>query len=272
MPLYKSAQLEPKNEVIIFDDRPQFDDVVEMHHPEETFSFSFPQIPEAGVIEVSEDDNSETPVKSKKENGPKDAWDWQAGGMPNLMVWVQERLNHIPDMSGSETTALERAMSYLKRLNNEISRAISNDFDGEIDVKMMEVARKWIFEAISKLEDVLEQNHEHHYKKKKSSSEEGGIVKEARTPYTGGIIVTVPLLISRCARLCVNATVSAGHDLPKLYEEQVKKYSLNIREQAELMQHLEDLGFPLRSDRLFLPDEEVNVRDGKGDLASNYKA
>lgn len=269
MPLYKSAQAHSENEVIIYEDQPHPEDVIEMNKPE-GFSFNFPHIPEAGTIEVS-DGPSESGVRESRKEGPKDPWDWQAGGMAQLMAWVQDRLNNIPDMSGNETTAIERAMSYLKKLNGEISRAISNDYDGEIDVKMMEVARKWIFQAINTLEATLDKIHGSHYKKKKSSMEEG-MVKEARTPYTGGIIVTVPLIISRCARVCINGAVSAGHDLPSLFAEQVKKYSLTVREVAELAQHLSDMGFPIREDRLFLPTEEVFIDDGRGDLASNYKA
>ncbi len=267
MPLFKSAEPNPQNEVIIFEEKPQMDDVVEMHQPE-THQFHFPTLPSPGIIEVSE--GHEAP-KSTKEKGPKDRWDWQSSG--KFMDWCQDRLNSIPDLSGNETTAIERGISYLERFNKEISKAISTDFDGDLDVKAIEKVRAWIFKSIKELKKIFNQRHENDYNDKAASTDaDGKIVKEARTPYSGGVIVTVPLIISRCARVCINGTVSAGHDLPALYTEQVKKYSLNIREQAELAQHLEDMGFPLRTDRLMLPDEEIVVEEGRGDLASNYYA
>eukprot|EP00697_Spironema_sp_BW2_P013793 gnl/Spiro4/4055_TR2017_c0_g1_i1.p3 gnl/Spiro4/4055_TR2017_c0_g1~~gnl/Spiro4/4055_TR2017_c0_g1_i1.p3 ORF type:complete len:267 (-),score=-16.60 gnl/Spiro4/4055_TR2017_c0_g1_i1:3807-4607(-) len=266
MPLFKSALDNPGNEVILFDEKPQMEDVVEMHQPD-GHQFHFPSLPTAGVIEVSED----SAPKSVKEKGPRDRWDWQSLGLEKFMEWCQDRLNSIPDLSGNETTAIERGISYLERFNKEISKAISTDYDGDIDVKAIETVRKWIFKSIKTLKEIFDQRHESDYNGKEASVD-GKMVKEARTPYNGGIIVTVPLIISRCARVCINGAVSAGHDLPSLYHEQVKKYSLDTREQAELAQHLEDMGFPIRADRLMLPDEEVEIDDGRGDLASNYKA
>lgn len=268
MPLFKSASPTPENEVILFEEKPLMEDVVELHEPK-THQFVFPSLPTPGIIEVHEPGHE---PKQHKEKGPKDRWDWQSIGLHKFMDWCQDRLNSIPDVSGNETTAIERAISYLKRFNKEISNAISTDYDGEIDVKAIEVVRKWIFDSISTLEEILEQRHNNDYSKKKATDGDLKIVKEARTPFSGGIIVSVPLLISRCARVCINGTVSAGHDITRLYNDQVKKYSLNIREQAELAQHLEDMGFPLRTDRLMLPDEEIQIDNGRGDLASNYKA
>ncbi len=268
MPLFKSADENPVNEVIIFDEKPRMEDVVEMHQPE-THQFQFPSLPSPGVIEVSE---HEAP-KASKEKGPKDAWDWQSLGLGKFMDWCQDRLNSIPNMSGNETTAIERGISYLERLNKEISRAITTDYDAEIDVKAIETVRKWIFTSIKTLRGIFDQRHESDYSGKEAATDANGkMVKEARTPYSGGIIVTVPLIISRCARVCINGTVSAGHDLPSLYREQVKAFGLDKREQAELIQHLEDMGFPIRADRLMLPDEEVEIDNGRGDLASNYRA
>lgn len=278
MPLFKSAQVQtmsmPENKVILFEEElpHQEDDIVEVSHQPKEFEFNFPHIPVSGVIEVSEK-NPENILPQKRREEKYDPWDWNSKGLHNFVHWIQDRLNNIPDMSHGFSASFIRAKSYLERLDREMSKAISTDYDGEIDVKTMETARKWIRESIEKLEDAEEKICGSEKSKKKSSIEEDGkIIKEARTPYTGGIIVTVPLLISRCARVCINGTVSAGHDLTKLFEEQVKKYSLNKREIAELAQHLEDMGYPLRTDRLMLPDEEIVVEEGRGDLASNYYA
>lgn len=274
MPLFKSAapNHEHENEVIIFDslgNEPHMNDndVVVEPPKSDGHQFHFPSLPTPGIIEVSE---GHPAPKATKDKGPKDRWDWK---LPNFIEWCQDRLNSIPDLSGNETTAIERGISYLERFNKEISKAISTDFDGDLDVKSIEKVRAWIFKSIKELKKIFNERHENDYNDKAAFTDaDGKIVKEARTPYNGGVIVTVPLIISRCARVCINGTVSAGHDLPSLYTEQVKKYSLNIREQAELAQHLEDMGFPLRTDRLMLPDEEIVVEEGRGDLASNYHA
>lgn len=100
------------------------------------------------------------------------------------------------------------------------------------------------------------------------------IVKEAQK-ITGvqGVYVTVPLLISRVARVCINGTVSAGHDIEDLYKRQVAKYKLDDREQAEVRQLLWDMGYPLREDRGFFPGDDLEVWDTDNmDWAANYKA
>ena len=79
-------------------------------------------------------------------------------------------------------------------------------------------------------------------------------------------------MISRIARVCVNGTVSAGHDIEWLYQNQVKKYKLNEREQAEVQQLLFDMGYPLRQDRGYMPDEDLEVWDSDNvDWAANYR-
>jgi len=101
-----------------------------------------------------------------------------------------------------------------------------------------------------------------------------GLVKSAQK-ITGvqGVYVTVPLLISRVARVCINGTVSAGHDIEDLYKRQVARYKLDEREQAEVQQLLFDMGYPLRQDRGFMPEDDLEVYDTDNmDWAANYRA
>ena len=87
-----------------------------------------------------------------------------------------------------------------------------------------------------------------------------------------GVFVTVPLLISRIARVCINGMVSAGHDIEDLYARQVKFYKLSDREQAEVMQLLFDMGYPMRQDRGFMPDQEFDPGSSDNmDYAANYR-
>jgi ubiquitin C-terminal hydrolase len=82
-----------------------------------------------------------------------------------------------------------------------------------------------------------------------------------------------PLFASRIARICINGTVSAGHDISDMFQKQVKKWKLTDREQAEVMQLLSDMGYPLREDRGYMPDEEVDVTSSDNyDWSAQYSS
>jgi ElaB/YqjD/DUF883 family membrane-anchored ribosome-binding protein len=148
------------------------------------------------------------------------------------------------------------------------------DLDGELDANKVEEVRAEIEKGISRLHDRVDKiKSSKKTKKKKSAEFESELVKEAQK-ITGvqGVFVTVPLLISRIARVCINGMVSAGHDIEDLYARQVKQYKLTDREQAEVMQLLADMGYALRQDRGYMPDEEVDPASSDNyDWAANYK-
>lgn len=226
------------------------------------------------ILEVTEepekDKEDENDAKSKK----PEKWDWASKGASGFIVWVKERLSDVPKHSGFDTAGLERAVSYLEKLDNEISKAMRLDLDGELDANKIEEVRSKIDEGVSRLHDRLDKVKSSKKKsRKKKADVESTLVKEGQK-ITGvqGIYVTVPLLISRIARVCINGMVSAGHDIEDLYARQVKKYSLNEREQAEVMQLLADMGYALRQDRGYMPDEDVDVASSDNfDWAANYK-
>jgi hypothetical protein len=289
MPLYKSAQatisideledLAGKDDVVLYEEKPSPEDVIEMHKPNEAQEIVFKLAPLPGSdvqeLEVSTDDPIEVEDKSDtKDEKPlevADPWNWHSGG--DVLGWVKERFNSIPKHTGRETAGIERAIAYLKRINSEMSKAAAGDYDGKIDISKFEEARKEIYSAIERLEDAKEKLEETHYKKKKGSKE-SELVKEAqKTTAVGGIIVTVPLIISSIARMCINGTISAGHDLEKLYAHAVKKYKLDDREQLELKQLLCDMNMPIKFDRGLMPDEKFDPKSSDNyDFASNYPA
>jgi hypothetical protein len=169
-------------------------------------------------------------------------------------------------------------MAYMEKLDNEISKAMRMDLDSELDANQVEKVRAQLDEGLSRLQGRLEKvkdSKKSSRKRKKSAEYEidsEGFVKEAQK-ITGvqGVFVTVPLLISRIARVCVNGTVSAGHDIEDLYHRQVKRYKLSEREQAEVQQLLYDMGYPLRQDRGFMPDDDLELSDSDNmDFAANY--
>lgn len=100
-----------------------------------------------------------------------------------------------------------------------------------------------------------------------------GIVKEAQKILgVQGVYIMAPLLIASIARICVNGTVSAGHDIEDLYKRQVSQWKLSDREQFELRNLLFDMGFPMRLDRGLMPDADQDVASSDNmDWAANYK-
>jgi hypothetical protein len=226
------------------------------------------------VLEVEEDpkESKEDDNDAKKSKKPE-KWDWAAKGAAGFVAWVKERLEGVPKHSGYDSAGLERAVSYLEKLDNEISKAMRMDLDGELDANKVEEVRSQIDSGISRLHDRLDKVKKSKKTKRKKAEIDPALVKEAQK-ITGvqGVFVTVPLLISRIARVCINGMVSAGHDIEDMYARQVKKYKLSEREQAEVMQLLSDMGYPMRQDRGYLPDEDIDVASSDNfDWAANYK-
>jgi hypothetical protein len=275
MPLYKSSQLMDahddfenfgdEDEVVLYDERPSKEDVIEMHEPkgELEISFKLPPLPGSDAdipLEVSTDDEIEVKDKNdleeNKELEVKDPSDYRSYSPRDLSQWAHYMFQNIPRHTGRETTGIERCISYLKKFDADLSRAISSDFKGEADIGKLEEARKELYDGIDRLEDALEKLKSGRKKKSDLNAE---LVKEAqKATHVGGIIITVPIFISRLARICINSQVSAGKDIEDIYGKLVKKYALTEREQAELMQILSDMNYPLRQDRGYNTDELVD--------------
>lgn len=264
--------LEPEEVVLESDDGDQ----LVINNPEHVDIIVLEDIPGAGdglpeiVLEEVSDEVEEKKEKDVKEN----KWDWEAKGAPGFIEWIKERVGGVPRHSGMDTAGLERAMSYLQRLDSEISKAMRLDLDGALNANKIEEVRAQIDEGLSRLEDRLEKIKKSK-KKKKSTAEiyHTGFVKEAQK-ITGiqGVYVTVPLLISRIARVCINGMVSAGHDIEDTYDKQVKMYKLSMREQAEVRQLIEDMGYAFRQDRGYTPEDALEVSDSNGiDWMQNFK-
>ena len=226
-------------------------------------------------VQDAEDANE---AKKGKDGGKNEKWDLSKHGPTGFVNWIKSRIEDVPKHSGYDSAGLERAMAYMDRLDNEISKAMRMDLDGELDANKVEKVRAELDDGISRLQarlDKVKETKKSSRKKKKTAEYEvdaDGFIKEAQK-ITGvkGVYVTVPLLISRIARVCVNGTISAGHDIEDLYARQVKKYALNDREQAEVRQLLWDMGYPLREDRGFFPDDNLEVSDSDNmDWAANY--
>jgi hypothetical protein len=229
-------------------------------------------------IEVSEE--PETAVEEKDDSKIDDSkpkketkWDWDSRGAKGFIAWVKERCDDVPKHSGNDTAGLERAVSYLDKLDSEISKAMRLDLDAELDANQIEKVRSMIDDGISRLHDRLDKvkKHKKNSKKKKTSDfdDDGVLVKEAQK-ITGvsGTIVTVDLLTSRIARVCINGMVSAGHDIEDMFERQSKYYDLSKQQRACVMQLLEDMGYAFRQNRGFMPEDHFDIQDNDYDWAS----
>jgi hypothetical protein len=249
---------------------------IEIELTPEHLGIAGPDPQQPSELEVSEHDHKdeakvdEDPAQTAK----NEKWDWGKRGPTGFIAWVKERCDDVPKHSGYDTAGLERAVAYLERLDNEVSKAMRMDLDGELDANQIEKVRSIIDNGIERLHDRLDKvkSSKKKTRKKKSDYESDGLVKEAQK-ITGvsGVYVMVPLLISRIARVCINGMVSAGHDIEDLFERQVKFYKLDVQQQAEVMQLLADMGYNVRQDRGFMPDQDIDVADsGNMDWAANY--
>jgi len=227
-------------------------------------------------IEVSEepeekkDDNDAEPKKNEK-------WDWASRGAHGFIAWVKERCDDVPKHSGQDTSGLERAVAYLDRLDNEISKAMRLDLDGELDANKIEEVRSMIDNGIERLNDRLDKVRKvkktKRSKKKSDVELDGTLIKEAQKIMgVSGVVVTADLLSSHIAKICVNSCVSAGHDVSVVFQEQAKKYALNMRERVCVIELLDCMGFPVKQDRGYLPDEEYDLADGQFDWLSNFRS
>ena len=234
-----------------------------------------PGAPNAQEIIVDNDDDEDI-VEVEADPADADAWKWEHSG---FLPWLSKMFSKVPPHSGYDTTGLEKAISYFETLDREISKAMRTDFKDEIDSAQAERAREQIENGLERLIDRLESvkvdKYKRHKKKKKSKSwaEEAGIVKEAQksTPISG-ITITVPLLISRIARVCINGMVSAGHDIEDTFKRQVAEYNLDKREQAELSQLLSDMGYAMMQDRGYPVGAPVETwRSDNFDFSAQYR-
>lgn len=238
--------------------------------PQEMVFFidDIPGAPDAKDIIVSQDDDN-VDVDADE----ADMWKWEPSG---FLAWLQRMFDNIPKHSGYDSTGLEKAISYFEALDKEITKAMRTDYKNQIDSAQAEKAREQIETGLEHLIDRLEKVKAEKFKKGKKSkswAEEAGIVKNAQkaTKITG-ITITVPLLISRIARVCINGMVSAGHDIEDMYKRQVDEYGLDKREQAELSQLLADMGYPMMQDRGYPPGTPVEIwRNDNFDWSAQYR-
>lgn len=271
--------LEP---IVFFPDRPAQELVLEAPHSEHSLEVAEPHdiqlvVPELpGVdhldpafeqtLEVRDNDTVESNQTHEAKDEEITPWSWEKAlkerGCDGFLVWVKERLDAVPRHSGKDKAGLLRAAGYLEKLANEVSKAMRADLDGKLDADKIEHLLAQVEEGIDRIHDRIEKITAKKKGKKKKAGVEFGIIKEAqKAPSMKGIIITVPLFISRIARVLINGMVQGGHDLNYMYKQQCEKYDLTEREKAEVQQLLLDMNFPAISERGNIADkDEWNTR------------
>lgn len=228
-------------------------------------------------VEV-EEKKSEDSSKKDSNSAEDSFWAWDNSNTDKFVGWVKDKFSKVPKHSGYDTSGIERAISFLEKLDAEISKAMRTDLEENLDANCVEEIRKEIEDGIERLYERLEKivstkKARKRNKKAETITPELKKYANSRTYDLKGMYITVPLLIARIARICINAHVSAGHDLAEVYKDQVEKYKLTDREQAEVQQLLMDMGFGLPAiDRGYAPGETFDYSEGKYDLASQYNA
>jgi hypothetical protein len=291
MSLYKQAQFLDANdfenfgdedEVVLYEEKPSMEDVVELHQPNDAMEITFklPPLPGSDAdmpLEVSTEDPVEVESDGKKDKDDNKVEElevqdpWKPPPPAGILQWVHDRLQNLPKHTGTETTGMERTISALKRINSAISKAIVDDYDGKVDIGKLEQARREILDGISRLEQAIKKI-DGGYKNKKADLDEDGLVKEAKQDRIGGIIITVPILISRIAKTLINGMVSGGHDIELMFEAQVNEWSLDKREQAELMELLDNMGYAqVRRDRGYPANHHMEYKTSDNfDFGANF--
>ena len=237
---------------------------------EQEFDFVLPLVPggdNQDPIEVEPEIKVEEPEEDLTET-PKGPWEWT---LPTFMSWLQDKMTNMPRHSGRDTAGLERVIAYMRQANKQISRAVQNDFDGTLDIKLVEKARDELLRGIERCEERLEALNSTKSKKKskKSETERSEIIKEASK--SARFLVVVPLFISGLGRILINAMVSNGKDIEDTFEYLSKKFDLTRREEFELMQLLSDMGYAMRRDRGLFRDEPFDATsEDNPELMANY--
>jgi len=252
-------------------EKPEGEVVLEVGESEEPIVFHLPFVPGGANPDDTLDDLIVEEPEEKIEVND-DPWHWK--DLKNLPAWMKDRYESIPRHSGRDIAGIERAIAYLKTFLRQVSKATQSDINGVLDINQVQDVRNQVEDGINRLEERLN-ILSMHKKKKKAEEDPEGFLKEAQkiSGVNGRVTVTVPLLISHLARIMINGTVSAGHDMEDMFKKLAEKFDLTLREKHELVQLVEDMGYPIRLDRAYA-SEDVSDYQNKDhfDWNKNYQA
>lgn len=250
------------------------------------------------VIPGSEKEFEEDKVEDER---PKD---WENDGDHSQFVsYVKDKMNKIPRHSGETVSGCERAKSFLKSLDSEISKALRSDLSGLIDESEVDSLRKSIGDMMDRLEKQIKKLkgsgktanlktrlvtnghcekcasvapiwHDTENDKLvclhcEAEDSADNLEKTAATPVLNVYMTPFERAI---VGIMVNSKVSAGRNIEETYERLKNKYNFSPREELAIQQLVADYGYPVYKDRGLL-NEEHDPASGDGvDFQSNYHA
>lgn len=122
------------------------------------------------VLITPEPEPDEKEVEQAKKVEPPRDTSWEKDNdHGKFLVYLHNKLSEIPPHSGQTTVGCEKAISYLKRLDREISKAVQGDEDGKIDESVAEKLRDMIYDYVDQLEGAFETLMGKKKKRKKAS-------------------------------------------------------------------------------------------------------
>lgn len=221
--------------------------------------------------EFDEDESEEVETDYLNDNDLSKFMEYINGQYPSM----------IPSHDGRTTVGCERAISFLDRLNSQISKAIKEDVDGVLDLLELENVRANIMRDVIKLKQ-----HLGNLKKKLKESNAGektdiplwknsegkevpvsDISKKASVP--NNMVICVTPFQRAITGMMINAHVSSGKPMADVFEALKKKYDITEREELEIVQICMDSGFPMFKDRGTVGSED----EGSAiDFIKNYFA
>lgn len=195
-------------------------------------------------------DMFEEDIEEEEEEGEKDYEN--DGHLPAFLDYVNVQYPHnIPKHDGSSILGCERAITFLKKLSDEIRRNIRNDENGDLEnsIDDLEKVNTSILADIYTLTSHMKKLDKRlrDANKKQAFSPESSIVKQAGTP--SNIVITVTPFIRAITGILVNSVVSAGKPFEEVYDYLCEKYEITEREELEILQVLMDMGQPIFKDR-----------------------
>lgn len=266
------------------------------------------------VMEVEEEDDKQIPgstmsITQEAEDDIVHETDWENDkDYGKFSEYFKSKISSIPKHSGETIPGCERAMSYCKDLQRELSKAMRGDLDGKID-------ESWADKQYKKLNDYIDRLKAQINKLMSKSQTKDKLFASVTTRLvahgscdncncevptwhdtendqvvclncntvvgsngTDSVVKiaqtpVINIMISAFERAIVstllNASVSGGKNIEEIYDKLNKKYKFTDREVLAIRQLLADYGMPMIQDRA-----KIDENDGEndGEFSENFFA
>lgn len=220
-----------------------------------------------------------------------------------FLSYLVKKLKSIPPHSGQTTVGCEKAISYLRKLDSEISKAIRSDEKNVIDESKAEEIRDKIHGYIDQLEEAYEELMGTKGRRKKKASVAIGkeIIARARngsqeyyieverdneltllpvtlasapiTKEAHKLHSTVDPFLDGITRLLMRAHITQGKNLHAVYSQLNDQYNFTPREELVINELLLQKGMNLNVDLGRINEKEHNLFDGKNiEFSTEYFA